>query len=308
MRFSILVPAYKQEFLDKALQSILNQSCGSWELIILNDCSPDDIRNTVSVYQDSRISYYENAENCGAVNVVDNWNKCLSYASGEYVICMGDDDKLDENALAQYNHYIDRFPSCDVFHTPSIKIDEQGQPLYVTNKRPEYESATSWLRHRLLGEEQFIGDYCFKRSTLNSLGGFVKLPLAWGSDDLTALACAKNNGIVNLQRPVFFYRESSRTISRTGNAELKMLALRQCEDFFRSFLSEECDDSLESLEKAGAFLKIGNYFFMRKMFTIAEDLSGRRSHFFKWYSMRKKYQISVPQLIMALGASLRKAR
>ena len=306
MLFSILIPAYKKAFLREAIESVLSQPFEDWEMVILNDCSPEDLNSIIVSYKDSRIVYYENTENCGAVNVVDNWNKCLNSAAGDFVICMGDDDKMGANALSVYAKYIAKYPDCDVFHSPSVIIDEEGADLYITAKRPEFESATSFLRHRLNGEEQFIGDFCFRRTALLAKGGFVKLPLAWGADDLTALELAKEHGIVNLQEPVFYYRSSSLTISRSGNAELKLIALAKTQEYLDSFLDEKAVSHLDNLEKAGAKRKVTNYFFLRRMFTVAEDLSLKRVNLFKWLFRRKQYQIGILQILLALGIALKK--
>jgi len=306
MLFSILIPAFKKRYLDIAIESCLSQSFVDWEMIIVNDCSPEDLRSTIASYKDKRIVYYENPENCGAVNVVDNWNKCLNSAAGDFVICMGDDDKMDANALSVYAKYIAKYPACDVFHSPSVIIDEEGEELYISARRPEYESATSFLRHRLNGEEQFIGDFCFRRAALLAKGGFVKLPLAWGADDLTALELAKEHGIVNLQEPVFFYRSSSLTISRSGNAEIKLVSLAKTQEYIDSFLDEKAVSHLENLEKAGAKRKVSSYFFLRKMFTVAEDISSKKLNLFKWAFRRRRYNIDALQLLLAIGVSFKK--
>ena len=99
MEFSITIPAYKAKYLNECIDSILAQTYKDFELVIVNDASPEDLDSIVNQYIDSRIRYYVNEKNCGAINVVDNWNKCLEYAKGEFIICMGDDDKLMPNCL-----------------------------------------------------------------------------------------------------------------------------------------------------------------------------------------------------------------
>ena len=102
MKFTIAIPAYKRTFLKECIDSILAQTYKDFELIIINDASPEDLDSVVECYKDSRIRYYVNETNCGALNVVDNWNKCLDYALGEYLILMGDDDKLLPYCLEEY--------------------------------------------------------------------------------------------------------------------------------------------------------------------------------------------------------------
>src|SRR5574344_1437663 len=103
MKYSITIPSYKSTFLNECIDSVLCQTYNDFELIILNDASPENIDDIISKYEDPRIRYYKNKINVGAVNVVDNWNKCLEYAKGNYIICMGDDDKLAPNCLEEYN-------------------------------------------------------------------------------------------------------------------------------------------------------------------------------------------------------------
>lgn len=64
----------------------------------------------VSKYDDSRIRYYKNEVGFGAEHVVGNWNKCLGYATGDYIICLGVDDKLRANCLEEYVKQIGEYP------------------------------------------------------------------------------------------------------------------------------------------------------------------------------------------------------
>ena len=126
-RFSVTIPAYKHKFLKECIDSILSQTYMDFELIIVNDASPEDIGTVVSAYRDPRIRYYINEKNCGAINVVDNWNKCLEYAKGKYIICMGDDDKLMPNCLEEYSRLIVRYPDLDAFHGRVARITDDSK-------------------------------------------------------------------------------------------------------------------------------------------------------------------------------------
>lgn len=111
MKFSIGIPAFKSRFLKENIDNILKQTFSDFELIIVNDASPEDIDSIVNGYNDKRIRYYKNETNFGAVNVVDNWNKCLSLAKGEFFLLMGDDDKLMPNCLEEYDKLIKNIPN-----------------------------------------------------------------------------------------------------------------------------------------------------------------------------------------------------
>ena len=60
---SIGIPAYKATYLKEAIDSVLNQTYTKFELIIVNDKSPENIEEIISTYNDKRIRYYKNEDN-----------------------------------------------------------------------------------------------------------------------------------------------------------------------------------------------------------------------------------------------------
>lgn len=253
MKFSIAIPAYKSTFLEDAIKSILNQTYTDWELIIVDDCSPEDLRSIVEPFLcDERISYYRNDQNCGAVDVVDNWNICLGYCTGDYVICMGDDDRLLPCCLDEYGKLIGKYPNLNIYHARTEIINEQGNVFDLQEQRPEWESVLSliWNRwdHR---NKQYIGDFCYSTEYLKTIGGYYKLPLAWGTDDITAVLAAKEKGIANMQAFGFQYRENRQTISCAASyAKIKILATVSQHEWFSVFIKNLEIEKLPSSDQA----------------------------------------------------------
>ncbi len=246
MTFSITIPAYKSQFLREAIESVTSQTYPDWQLIIVDDCSPEDLHAFVEPYLgDSRVSYYRNEQNCGAINVVDNWNICLSHATGDYVICMGDDDRLLPCCLEEYRRLIECHPGLNVYHGWTQIIDEMGQLSYLQAPRPEWESALSLIWNRWNGRRfQFIGDFCYLTSYLKANGGYQHFPLAWGSDDVTAVLAARDKGIANTQTFCFQYRHNSQSITSTAFAEEKIEALIAQHKWYTDFINAIVPDSL----------------------------------------------------------------
>ena len=57
-KFSVIIPAYNgAEFIGKTIQSVLNQTYTNFELIIVNDASPDQTDEIISQFSDNRIKY-----------------------------------------------------------------------------------------------------------------------------------------------------------------------------------------------------------------------------------------------------------
>tara|TARA_B100001057_G_scaffold186294_1_gene187085 strand:- start:6408 stop:7346 length:939 start_codon:yes stop_codon:yes gene_type:complete len=218
MVFTIAIPAYKEIYLEKCINSVVSQSFKNFELIILNDCSPENIKGVVNKFKDSRIRYFENSENVGALNVVDNWNKCSDLSIGDYISIIGDDDILEIDYLEKFYNEIKKYKEKNVFHCRSWIINEYDKKIDITPSLPESEKVFEYIWHRLTGKRiQFIGDFVFKTNHLKKIGGFSKLPLAWYSDDLTSYIASIGNGIQNINKPLFNYRINQFSITSTGN-------------------------------------------------------------------------------------------
>lgn len=242
MKFSITIPAYKQKYLSEAIESCLAQTYQEFEVIIVDDASPEYLKSVVDKFDDTRIRYYRNEKNCGALNVVDNWNICLSYATGDYVICMGDDDKLLPNCLETYASLMEKYPNLSIYHGLTEIIDENSEVSNIQEARPEREGVFSMINGRLRNHRlQYIGDWAMSRERLNQMHGYVKKPMAWGSDDLTAYQLALQNGVANSQIPIFQYRVSSLTISNSGHyREKAKTQMDVFSDIEKLLASESC--------------------------------------------------------------------
>lgn len=208
--FSVTIPAYKDRYLKETIDSILAQTYQNYEIIIVNDASPYDLDSIVSQYDDPRIRYFKNEKNCGAKNVVDNWNICLSHATGEFVMCIGDDDKLTPRCLQDFTELIEKYPNLDLYHARSEIIDDNSNFVCLLEKRPEWESVYSLMYNP---RNTHLGDWLFRTETLRKNGGFYKLPYGWQSDDISAFIAAANHGVANTQEVGFQYRGNGLSIS-----------------------------------------------------------------------------------------------
>ncbi|MDY6131348.1 MAG: glycosyltransferase [Prevotella sp.] len=301
IKFSVTIPAYKAQYLSECIDSILAQTYKNFELIIVNDASPQDLDSIVSKYDDLRIRYYKNEKNCGAEHVVDNWNKCLGYATGDYIICMGDDDMLLPNCLEEYNNLIGKFPDLDVYHGWTEIINENSEIVDINEPRPLYESVYSLMYYRIKGRQQYIGDFLYKTSSLKEKGGFYFLPMAWGSDDITCYIAAENYGIANTQTPVFLYRRSSITLSKSGNMELQMDGVNLTIDRMKQFLKHTPLNEIDAIYYKKIQRDLYKYCSTRRVGTMTKDLcsNGIKRSFF-WFLRRNKYDINRIEILKAI--------
>lgn len=308
MKFSVTIPAYKAKYLKECIDSILSQTYSDFELIIVNDASPEDLDSIVNSYTDKRIQYFKNEKNCGAINVVDNWNKCLSYASGNYVICMGDDDKLCPNCLEEYAKLIERHPGLHIYHAWTEIIDENSNIIKMQEARPEKEGVYSMMWCRWLSRVQFIGDYLFDRKQLLKNGGFYKIPLAWASDDISTYIAAQKTGIANMQVPGFQYRVNSQTISKTGNVGIKLEAIIQEENWYKEFLtSKQTETDLpETTYRQMLIERLPRMIAKKRVYTIASDMANNGLYkIFIYWKKRKEYHLNTKLIAYAMIEALK---
>jgi glycosyltransferase involved in cell wall biosynthesis len=90
---SVCVPAYKAErFIAATIESVLAQTTEDWELVVVDDASPDGTYDVAARYAgDGRVRVARNATNLGPVG---NWNHVVAQARGRYVKLLCSDDLL----------------------------------------------------------------------------------------------------------------------------------------------------------------------------------------------------------------------
>ena len=96
---SIIVPCYNQaQYLDEALQSVLDQTYVNWECIIVNDGSPDNTEEIANLWtaKDSRFIYIYQ-ENGG---LSSSRNAGIEIAEGEFILPLDADDKISPKYIA----------------------------------------------------------------------------------------------------------------------------------------------------------------------------------------------------------------
>lgn len=103
MFFSIILPTFNRaNLIQKAILSVVNQSCSDWELIIIDDGSTDNTEEVVLSFQDSRIKYFyqKNAERSVARN------NGVRRARGEWICFLDSDDYFLSNHLESLQKFI----------------------------------------------------------------------------------------------------------------------------------------------------------------------------------------------------------
>jgi cellulose synthase/poly-beta-1,6-N-acetylglucosamine synthase-like glycosyltransferase len=114
-------------FVGKTIESILDQSFDSYELIIVDDGSTDNSSEIIKGYDNSKLRYVRK-EHSGRPK---SRNRCIEEAQGEYILWLGADDILMPGCLKGYAAAINDFPDTDIFYSNILKTDEFLNPQKV---------------------------------------------------------------------------------------------------------------------------------------------------------------------------------
>ena len=95
VKVSVIVPAYNAEkYIDKCLESLINQTLKDIEIIVVNDGSKDNTLEKINKYSDKRIKLLNLKENKGIGHAR---NEGIKKALGEYIGFVDSDDYVDKN-------------------------------------------------------------------------------------------------------------------------------------------------------------------------------------------------------------------
>ena len=213
MVVSFIMPAYRRRFLKEAIGSIVGQTFTDWELVVVDDCSPEQLEDIVEEFKDPRLRYVRNPENIGGADLVRQWNHCLTFATGDYVVLAADDDVYRPTFCEECVRLAAKYPEVDLIHSSVEQIDENGEHLWDDSILPEYTSRYEYLNTWLRGSSfTCIGNFMFRRNSLLKHGGFISFPCAFGSDIATPVREAFN-GVANTQAMLFCFRQHTAHLS-----------------------------------------------------------------------------------------------
>jgi glycosyltransferase involved in cell wall biosynthesis len=300
---SVGMPVVKTKYFEQAFVSILHQNFDDYEIIVVNNNADGDVKSIIDKYNSPRVRYYKNEL---MLPIIENWNKVLSYASGEYFVLFSDDDIYAPTFLSEMYNLMQRYPEINIAHCRVKIIDEENRTLEYTPICPEYENIIDFMWHRLKRFRlQYAPDFMVKTQMLKACGGFVDFPLAWGSDDATWFTIAKQSGVIFLNKALCNWRFSNISLSKVGNPKLKIMAVEKYICWIENFLTGIDSSSEESQFQINHIRHLLPEFKRYGIIYLFSVTSG--TGFFSlfriilaWWQLRREYQID----LLTLGGSL----
>jgi glycosyltransferase involved in cell wall biosynthesis len=175
---SVCIPAFRgADHIRFTVDSVLAQSLADFELIVVDDNSPDDTAQIVAEYRDPRIKLLRNDRNLGPEG---NWNRCLAEARGRYFKLLPQDDVLAADCLERQVAVLETdtmqrialvFCARDIVDTHGRKLLVRRYPGSASGSIPGQQVVRRCIRHgtNLIGEP---GSVLFRRSLATEVGPF----------------------------------------------------------------------------------------------------------------------------------------
>lgn len=148
---SIITVVYNSEaFIERTIQSILNQTYPNIEHVILDGASKD---NTISIIQkfDHQIAYWKSEKDSG---IYDAMNKAQEFTTGDYVMFLNSGDEFSSDTVLSDVFAKDIL--ADVYYGDTQITDIDGNPLRNRRLRPPYKLTWKDFRYGMLVCHQSI--------------------------------------------------------------------------------------------------------------------------------------------------------
>lgn len=252
-KISVIVPVYNTEkYLAKCLDSILNQTFLDFEIVVVNDGSPDDSQKIIEHYalQDQRVKSFIKPN--GGLSDARNFG--LDQAKGEYIAFIDSDDYIDVNMLQTMCDLALKHQAEIVF-CDLVKVNENGEEFRDLPQSPQLpEKIVLKDDLTIFGEMScFACNKLFKKSLFDH-HRFLK-GIHFEDIELIPKLVLDSTIIAKINEPFYKYFERQDSITKTHTVKgLDMfLAVKNVSDYFEKSQYKSAKNQLERFQILQAY-------------------------------------------------------
>jgi hypothetical protein len=208
-KVTFVVPCYKlAHYLPECIDSILSQTYTDFEVLIMDNCSPDNTPEVAQSFKDPRVKHIRNQTNIGHLR---NYNKGIDLARGKYVWQMSADDRFyRHDALERYVKLLDANPNLGYVFSSGIRMDENGKEqgllkYSVYAPRDTIFEGRKFLRE-LIRVNHIVAPSVLVRKECYETISVFPLDLPWGADWYLWCMFAMHYDVGYLAEPMVCFR------------------------------------------------------------------------------------------------------
>jgi glycosyltransferase involved in cell wall biosynthesis len=227
---SFVVPCYRlASLLPECVASILSQTFEDFEIIIMDDCSPDNTEEIAKAFTDSRVIYIRNEQNLGALR---NYNKGIRSSRGKYIWLISADDCLRQPYILQrYVETLENHPEVGFAFCPGVSLKggkEGGVISYSTYGDIDTIARGENIIKRLsngnmiLAASVLVRRDCYEKLSLfpiDVVWAGIPVDFIWGGDWYLWLLFSLNYDVAYFAEPMVCYREHELSMTNTITRE-----------------------------------------------------------------------------------------
>ncbi|MFZ4798570.1 MAG: glycosyltransferase family 2 protein [Bacteroidia bacterium] len=246
IKVSLLIPCYNvSEFLDDAMQCIINQTYSNLEIVLVNDGSTDNTLEKLTKFanEDSRIVLVNNEKNIG---LIKSLNKGIQYCSGTYIERFDADDLIGldriekQIEIIQKNSTIDLITSYATYITPNGKFHSKVESFYCNSLHSAaflnlFECPL--LHAGMLVRTSLLKEYMYNDNAVNSHIEDYDLFSRLIINQVNLFVDTREN-----QR--YFYRRNPNSVSSRNLGFQKENAIRKSKENLQNILNYSIDDEI----------------------------------------------------------------
>lgn len=225
---AIIIPAYKDRFFERMLESFACQTCKDFTIYVGDDNSDGDFKTIVDKYKSQLdIVYHRFSENYGGVDLVAQWTRCVNLSTKEkWLWLFSDDDFVDPFCVEAFYKSVET-NKYDIYHFNTNIVNEDDRITYRCKAFPKVINARTFYLKKAFGKlDSFVVEYIFSRNIYNKVEGFQIFDLAWGSDIATWIKMAQERGIYTIEDGTVYWRCSNYNITPSTNQKVVVRKLK----------------------------------------------------------------------------------
>ena len=210
-KVSVIIPCYDHgKYIDKAVDSVLDQTFQDFEIIIINDGSSDSFTNNLLKNykkRKTRVIWQKN-KGLGAAR-----NAGIKQAKGKYILPLDSDDKIEKTYLEKAVKILDKNHKID-FVVPWVKFFGIENWLWETQIPPLNE---------VLLENRIAISSIFKKSCWEKVGEYDEKMKGYEDWDLWISFIKRGFKGVVIKEPLFFYRKHGKSLFSKADRKHRFL-------------------------------------------------------------------------------------
>lgn len=195
---SIGIPTYNRadSYLGYALRSAVSQTYKNIEIIVSDNCSPDNTESVVKAFDDPRVRYYRQTKNIGPVK---NRHFCLEQSRGDYFVMLLDDDLIDTDFISTCMDAARTHAEVGVILTGMREIDSRGNVLSASRNMlggcSTADFILGWFERKV---PLYLCNMVFNTKRLKQLGGLHSKTNTGYDDVVACVQLAEKYGRVDI--------------------------------------------------------------------------------------------------------------